>query len=162
TDGGRTWRLLDSTTNADAAGNVLPINDPGRDHRFAGSTAFKVIVDPKPAPTGEVIVYAALGGANGGVWRSVDTGKHWTQVPAGGTIQGLYETKDFGLNWTKVRLPVKGTGQNQIPTNDDSITTDYSVVGSTQFAQGNYDSSLAVDPNNPAVVYVGGTADGNP
>ena len=30
-----------------------------------------------------------------------------------------------------------------------------------QFPQGNYDISLAVDPTNPNVVYLGGTADGN-
>ena len=28
-----------------------------------------------PRPTGEVIVYAALSGSNGGIWRSVDTGQ---------------------------------------------------------------------------------------
>ena len=82
-DGGRTWRLLDSSTNADAAGNILPINDPGRDHIFLNTTAFKVIVDPHPSPSGEVIVYAALSGTNGGIWRSTDTGRHWTLVKAG-------------------------------------------------------------------------------
>ena len=86
-------------------------------------------------------------------------------ISSAGAVQGLYETKDFGLNWTKVRLPVKGTGQNQIPTNDDSVATNFSVTGGTSPsfpAQGNYDISLAVDPNNAAVVYMGGTADGNP
>src|SRR5207245_2850936 len=68
-------------------------------------------------------------------------------------------TKDFGLNWTKIRIPVRG---GSTPTNDESVTTDYDVVGSTQFAQGNYDVSLAVDPNNPNITYMGGTLDGNP
>ena len=81
---------------------------------------------------------------------------------AGGVFQGLYLTKDFGLNWTQIRLPVNGTGFNQIPTNNDSIATDYSVDGSKKFAQANYNVSLAVDPNNPNVVYFGGTSDGNP
>src|SRR5262249_50621295 len=34
--------------------------------------------------------------------------------------------------------------------------------GNSLFAQGNYDVSLAIDPNNPNVVYIGGTRDGNP
>ncbi|HKI38793.1 MAG TPA: proprotein convertase P-domain-containing protein, partial [Gemmataceae bacterium] len=79
-DGGRTWEVLDSSTNVDAAGNILPISSASRDHKFVGSTAFKVVVDPKPAPTGQVIVYAAL---SSGVWRSVDTGQHWTLMQAG-------------------------------------------------------------------------------
>jgi subtilisin-like proprotein convertase family protein len=275
-DGGRTWRLLDSTTNADAAGNILPINDPGRNHAFVGTTSFKVIVDAKAQLNGEVIVYAALSGGNGGIWRSLDTGKHWTRIragnatdvvlsagsadasgnlqilyagfrgegvfyttsapsalslslrnggtgvpirrdvdvnpdttipvgnlgvnPSGGNgrivlaapaftgnplqdtlyegwlyavvvgtdnhLQGLYLTKDFGLNWTKVRLPVKNLNPTDrvpsVPTNDETAPLDYDVLGNKTFAQGNYDVSLAVDPNNPSVVYVGGTADGNP
>src|SRR5262249_23230235 len=72
-DGGKTWRVLDSTTNVDASGNVLGINDPGRNHAFVGETAFKVIVDPKASPSGQVIVYAAL---STGVWRSTDSGGH--------------------------------------------------------------------------------------
>jgi subtilisin-like proprotein convertase family protein len=271
-DGGRTWRLLDSSTNVDSNGNVLPINDPGRDHKFVGVTSFKVIVDPTAQGNGQVLVYAAMGN---GVWRSADTGGHWTQLQAGkasdvvlsagsadatgnlqvlygaiegqgvyitrsaptafgmillggnqgngirrdvdvtpttppaitinndnvnpsqagsgridlgvpaltgnplkdtlyegwiyavvntggGAFGGLYVSKDFGQNWTKVRLPVTGVVSNPISTNNDSIATDYSVDGNAQFPQANYDVSFAVDPNNPSIVYIGGTADANP
>ncbi len=274
-DGGRTWVVLDSTTNVDASGNILPINSPLRNHTFVGTTAFKVLVDPVAQSNGEVIVYAALSGGAGGIWRSIDTGKHWSRVQAGqatdvalaagsvnatgnlqilyaafrgdgvyftpnaptalsllkrdggqgvptrrdvdpphpppdveipvvtasinpsgnngrmnlatpaftgnplqdtlyegwcycvvesnaGAFLGLWLTKDFGLNWTKVRLPVKGTAANQIPTNNESIATDYSVTGSAMFPQGNYNVSFAIDPNNPNIVYLGGTSDGNP
>ena len=82
-DGGKTWRLLDSTVNVDASGAVLPINSPLRDHIFDGTTSFKVIVDPKAETNGQVIIYAALGGTNGGIWRSVDTGGHWQLLQAG-------------------------------------------------------------------------------
>src|SRR5205823_174459 len=89
TDAGATWQLLDSSTNVDGAGNLLPINDPRRDHIFVGTSTFKVLVDPKPGPGGQVIMYAALRGrfiggaidtASGGIWKSVDGGNHWTQV----------------------------------------------------------------------------------
>ena len=85
----------------------------------------------------------------------------------GGVFQGLYLTKDYGNNWTKVRLPVfqtinNGKVTNQIPTNNDSITTDFSVDGSADFPQANYNVTLAVDPNNPNILYFGGTADPPP
>src|SRR5262249_5207115 len=45
------------------------------------------------------------------------------------------------------------------PSNDPSLA-DYDVGGGGQFVQGNYDISLTIDPTNPNVVYLGGTADG--
>lgn len=277
-DGGKTWGLYDSTNNVDQAGNLLPVASSDRDHRFVGTTSFKVLIDPTPTPAGELIFYGALsGGAAGGVWRSVDTGKTWVQVRAGnatdivlaagsagtnGNLErlyagfrgegvyytpqatsatgagamellaggngngnfvgadfptpfplvpitnpsdtpngakgritlatpaltneplkntfyqgwlyalvagtndrtdGLYMTKDFGRNWTKVRLPsyplnpaiaFTGYGTN------DTTRADHDVFGGGQFAQGNYDQSIAIDPNNPNIVYLGGTNDG--
>ena len=83
TDGGQTWTLSDSTVNVDANGNPLPINSTARNRIFVGTTAFKVVVDPQPTPSGNVIIYAALSGNNGGIWRSEDTGKTWTKMLAG-------------------------------------------------------------------------------
>jgi subtilisin-like proprotein convertase family protein len=82
-DGGRNWVVLDSLTNSDSSGNILPIDSPLRDRRFFGSTGFKIIVDPTATPTGDVIVYAAVSGNNGGVYRSTDTGRHWQLVRGG-------------------------------------------------------------------------------
>ena len=84
-DGGKTWHLLDSTDNVDAAGNPLPISDPGRDHLFVGTTGFKVIVDPTAEADGNVIVYMALTGSatSGGIWRSLDSGNTWQRLQAG-------------------------------------------------------------------------------
>ena len=82
-DGGATWNLDDSTANVDASGNLLPINSATRDREFVGDTSFKVAVDPKLTPSGQVIIYAALSGTNGGIWRSEDTGKTWQLMLAG-------------------------------------------------------------------------------
>src|SRR5581483_7780519 len=48
TNGGGSWNLLDSTTNVDGNGNLLPMNSPLRDHQFVGLTSFRIVVDPKP------------------------------------------------------------------------------------------------------------------
>jgi subtilisin-like proprotein convertase family protein len=278
TDGGATWSVLDSTTNVDSSGNVLPINSPQRDHKFVGNSSFKVIVDPHAGPTGphNVIIYAAMTGAHGGIWQSFDEGDHWVQDLAGnatdvvlapgsttasspnaqvvyaafrndpngvyvsknegsswapmvgkvgvpliqqpdgtsisvapppsdptggkgrivlatpaltndrvknliyegwlyaaavasnGSLDGLYLTKDFGDNWTKVRLSYTGDRRMSppkigVPTNDDSNpATDYDPLSDSTGAQGLYDISLAIDPNNPNVVYLGGTSDFSP
>ena len=302
-DGGATWDVLDSTNNVynstnggtttqglpNTDGNILPMESPGRDHKFAGTTSFKVVVDPTPLPNGNIIVYAAMSGANGGgLWRSLDGGNTWVRLsekignvtstftnvtnvvlapasldvngnetilyaavegqgvfmtksangltppvltlmvgggtstprvaddkagmpeiptlppastPNGakgrivlatpvatnnpledtflegwlyaavvtttGTLDGLYLTKDFGLNWTKLNLPTfatpgaLGAVGTAFPTNNETDPS-YNPLGGAMFAQGNYDISLAVDPNNPNITYLGGSADGTP
>ena len=58
-----------------------------------GSSAFKVLVDPKLTPNGQVIIYAALSGNNGGVWRSQNTGQTW-QLMRGG------QATDIAMNFS--------------------------------------------------------------
>ena len=94
-DGGATWQLLDSTHNFDASGNLLPINSPQRDHIFVGTTSFKVIVDPRPTVSGDVIVYAALSGGNGGLWRSLNSGRDWQKMYTGAQGQGQCTDVEF-------------------------------------------------------------------
>jgi subtilisin-like proprotein convertase family protein len=123
-DGGATWTLLDSTNNVDdprvGFGKLTAINAASRDHVFAangGTTSFNIAVDPTHAPTGpdDVIVYVALSTPNGtgagGLWRSLDSGRHWQRMsdppvqgtdctdlalalnskdPASGNVQVLY------------------------------------------------------------------------
>jgi subtilisin-like proprotein convertase family protein len=105
-DGGATWTLLDSTTNVDAGGNPLPLNSPLRDHMFVGTTGFKVVVDPTAGPGGNVIVYAAISDttptptAKSGIWRSIDSGMHWTKMISGEATDVLLAA-DSGTSQTK-------------------------------------------------------------
>jgi subtilisin-like proprotein convertase family protein len=283
TDGGATWALDDSSVNVDSSGNPLPIetSNPNlaRNRTFVGDTAYQVVVDPKLSQSGGVIIYAALSGPSGGIWRSLDTGAHWTNMlpgqatsvvldqdsgpiispngapivrgnlqvvfagirgvgvemspnqgqfwsvmsggignplilnvlnapatnvnpaagptpngaqgrivlavpsatgdaaedpiyegwvyaavatPAGGFL-GLFVTKDFGQNWTEVHIPtMPQVSQNAqaIPSNDVGLGN-YAITGGGQFSpQGNYDLTLALDPTNPNIAYLGGSADG--
>src|SRR5262249_60588502 len=76
-DGGETWTLLDSTTNVDSNGNTLPFNSPLRDHAFVGQNTYRLAIDPLLSTSGETIIYAAM---TRGLYKSVDTGKHWTRL----------------------------------------------------------------------------------
>ncbi|MFO0803072.1 MAG: VCBS repeat-containing protein [Gemmataceae bacterium] len=85
-DGGRTWNVLDSTNNTDSptvgSGVLTSISSPTRDRGLFGVTGFKVVVDPTAVNNADkdVIVYIATGS---GVWRSTDTGRHWTRLKQG-------------------------------------------------------------------------------
>jgi subtilisin-like proprotein convertase family protein len=108
----------------------------------------------KPALTGNPILdteyetwlYAAVSNANGNGFN------------------GLYLTKDNGANWTQVQLPdaailyLNGSPDEVIPTNHNIVTNNYNVTRT----EGTYDLSLAVDPNDPTIVYLGGNADAQP
>jgi subtilisin-like proprotein convertase family protein len=80
TNGGATWTILDSLDNT-------VTTEAKRDQTFVGQRVIKVLVDPTPSPTNQVIMYAAVDGAKPGIYRSVDTGLHWTLfsngIPAG-------------------------------------------------------------------------------
>jgi hypothetical protein len=115
-DGGATWSLLDSSTNVDSQGHLLPINSPLRDHIFVGTSTFKVVVDPNPAPGGGVIIYAALSGntTNGGIWRSTDSGNTWQHVfadngDATDVALSAFEVNALG-NETRVYAAFRGDG----------------------------------------------------
>ncbi len=91
TDGGATWSLDDSSVNVDSSGNPLPIETSNpllaRNRVFVGDTIYQVVIDPTLSPSGGLIIYAALSAPNnngtGGIWRSEDTGAHWTNMLPG-------------------------------------------------------------------------------
>ena len=156
---GVAWNLMAGT-----AGNPL-IDDlrTGKNvNPLAGPTpngAQGRIVLAVPAPTNNAAANATYAGF---LYAAVAN-------PAGGFF-GLFVTKDFGQNWTEVHIPTVppltsgGASYNQaIPTND--ITQpNYAILGGSPGglpAQGNYDITLAVDPTNPNIVYLGGAKHGD-
>src|SRR5262249_51220617 len=78
-------------------------------------------------------------------------------VKTDGSLAGLYMTKDFGTNWTQIALPgFRPTGRtNLYPTNNTS-QANYDPTSHGGEKAGAFDVSLAIDPTNPNIVYLGG------
>jgi subtilisin-like proprotein convertase family protein len=131
TNGGNTWNLYDSTDNVSAVSekiddtsNLLPIDSTARNREFVGTTAYQVTVDPELTPSGQVIIYAALSGTNGGIWMSQNTGQTWTQVIAGNATSVVLDPNS-GLPLD----PISGSSPSN-PSEPGSPTT----VGNLQIA----------------------------
>ncbi len=91
-DGGQTWDLLDSTVNVDpVTGEILPINSTLRDRNFVGDAIFKIVGDPTPTIDGGFTIFAAVTGANGGLYRSFNAGGVWEKI-SDDTIHGTEAT----------------------------------------------------------------------
>ncbi len=159
TDGGDTWTQI-------GAGNGSATGLPGGvTHDLVGDAA-------NPARLFTSVVFAGLVGGVNGVYRSMDTGATWTKVSnaamdalmpptnvtnnvefavgtAGnvyaaivnsGRLAGLFRSGDGGTTWTAMDRPLTG------PNN----------VGIHPGGQGSLHLSIAADPADPNVVYVGG------
>ncbi len=83
----------------------------------------------------------------------------------GGGPETVWLTKDNGQTWTQLQLNTLPTPNNEVPvqavpTNDVSQGT-YNVDSTPIFSHPATHVSLVVDPTNPNIVYLGGTANGN-
>ena len=84
-------------------------------------------VDPELTPTGQVIIYAALSGTNGGIWESENTGQTWTQVLAGNATAVVLD-QDSGMPLTRHggttgHRPIQGNSRSSTPASRARAST---------------------------------------
>ncbi|SIO68013.1 Proprotein convertase P-domain-containing protein, partial [Singulisphaera sp. GP187] len=173
TDGGASWTLLDSTNNN------LPFTasgvQPQRDHLFAavngagqGTSAYKVVVDPRPTAAGQVIIYAAMAGLNGGLWRSIDTGQTWQKLSNDAT-QGTIAT-DITLDFNSaipnaVSNPTGNVNILYVAFQNHGVYVSPNRGQSLNLMVGNGFDPLIRDPEfapSPAIIVANGTFPSNP
>jgi photosystem II stability/assembly factor-like uncharacterized protein len=156
TDGGQTW------------GNAPTLSG------FIGS----VIMDPSNSK----ILYAAIDGDS--IYKSIDAGVTWVRETAG--IPQDFEVDHFTLAISKTNSPQtiyaavsdsgadritgmqnKKAGQLYVMLKSTDQGQSWATMSSTPnymgvypVAQGPFDSTLAVDPNNANIVYAGGSSNG--
>jgi hypothetical protein len=170
TDGGATW-----TNTTAAAPNNLSTTDEWSD----------VVIDPHTPTT----LYAAEGsfrtdngfGAGNGVYKSTDGGTTWTLLNGPGTFNGTQDGRialalfDNGTTqelFVSIAYPInmanvggqlfkmlRSTDGGASFTDLTATTNIPSYMGQFPHAQGQYDTTLAVDPTNPMYVYAGGSDD---
>jgi photosystem II stability/assembly factor-like uncharacterized protein len=134
-----------------------------------------VVLDPN-TPT---IIYAAVGDIFGstanGVYKSLDGGNTWTRLSGapGGTLAGRIAIAISPSNPQVLYVTATGTGAAgsssfgtlyKIMRSDDGGFTYTDLTSGTpnyMGSQGWYDTAVAVDPSNSAIVYVAGSAGTN-
>ncbi len=113
-DGGKTWAVLDSSSNYSSSGASLPMNSTQRNHIFDGSIVEKVIADPTPLANGNFVLFAAVSGANGGLYRSVDTGATWQLLKAGNATDVTLAPAALNSNGNETQLYAAFAGMGAV------------------------------------------------
>ena len=164
-NGGQNFNLMTGTTGdplIQDTGTAQPQPVPVLNQTSPNGLSGRIVL-AKPGLTGNELSDRIY---QGWLYAAVvsDTGGGQPVVSGGSGFIGLYMTKDFGQNWVKVQIP---TTTGEIPTNNGVTGGQIPISGSgtkagSAFTLGNFALSLAVDPNNPNVVYLGGTNEFRP
>jgi hypothetical protein len=142
-DGGNNWTLALSASNA---------------------VPFSVVFDP----TNSSVAYTALGfRAGAGFYRSTDGGASWTFLSAFGLptssigrVTVAISRSNPSILYATIGNPSSGHLSGVFrSTNQGATWTQLTSVSDFCAPQCNYDNIIAVHPQNPNVIYLGGSAD---
>jgi photosystem II stability/assembly factor-like uncharacterized protein len=161
-DGGITWHNLTTSISTSE-----PFTDVALDPVDPNSTFYTAVGD-------------ILGSSHNGIYRTRDGGSHWTRLDVGlpsGTLESRFgrirlATANIkitpNLRYTALYATIEDAAQNtfgylyRVLFTIDGATPPWAdITPSTPFAnymgfQGWYDTTLAVDPHNPFIIFVGG------
>lgn len=146
-DGGASW--VNTTTLAFPAWSAVAINGDNPDVLYAGIGTYS-------------------GDAANGLYKSIDGAHTWLRLngfPDGaGRIALAVAPSNGQILYVAAAAPYPQTGLFKVMRSDDGGETFTDLTeGTPNFvgAQGWYDLTVAVDPTNPATVYLGGSAGSN-
>lgn len=146
TDSGANWTLI--SDGAHGLPNATSVSD--------------LVGDPLQSN----VLYAAVTGANGGVFKSTDTGATWSNITSGiGIVNSTTAKIKLAVHHDATNVAVFATVDNFSATvNDDTLSGVFQSVNGGSFValdvpsggtQGNLHGTIAADPNNPNIAYVG-------
>ncbi len=101
--------------------------------------------------------------------NQIYSGWIYAAILSGGQLNGIYMSKDHGHNWVQVMDPTALQNVNgfqpAIPDGSGSANVagggNYDVTASPVLNQGDFNLTLAIDPQNPNIIYLGGLKAGN-
>ncbi len=141
TNTGDNWSWISGTGNLPAGGNFDLIGDPLNPARLYVATRGSAPKILRSEDTGAT--WTDISGGVGGLNPSTNSSNLRLAVGAastiyvavvnGGSLSGIYRSPDLGANWTPMDVPTIHTG-----------------------GQGYPNTSIAADPGNPNLVYLGG------
>jgi photosystem II stability/assembly factor-like uncharacterized protein len=153
--GGGIWKTTNYLTTEPAGPTWVPLTDDFPSFSFFGKSLAMYSGDPN-------ILYAAAGGPNGGILKTVDGGAHWEYL-----LSDVFSAATFSavvINPTDsntVYVAVKGTIPGATPIPGGVYRLDIANTGSTwtnltsETAPGSVATDVVIDPSNPLVIYAG-------
>jgi len=153
--GGGVWKTTNYLTDDAAGPTWVPLTDD-----FPSFSIFSKSLALYPSDPN--ILYAAAGGPNGGILKTVDGGAHWEYL-----FSNVFSAALFGAlvidptDSNTVYVAVRGTAPGGDPITGGVYRLHFTSTGSTwmnltsETAPGSVATDMVIDPSNPLVFYAG-------
>jgi photosystem II stability/assembly factor-like uncharacterized protein len=153
--GGGIWKTTNYLTTDPAGPTWIPLTDDFPSFSIFGKSLAMYSSDPN-------ILYAAAGGPNGGILKTVDGGAHWEYL-----LSDIFSAALFGAlvidptDSNTVYVAVRGRAPGGTPIAGGVYRLHFTSTGLTwmnltsETAPGSVATDVVIDPSNPLVFYTG-------